>query len=140
MRTEKGIIAAVFDERGRVLVLKRKKNWEGWELPKGHLEEKDQIDAVLEELEEEAGIEPEYVENIEDLKFQAEWEFEDGEEKIRREYQAFQVKVSGVERIDVSNNPHEEHEEGFFLQPRHVEEMLEYDNHREVLEKALNSN
>ena len=137
MEVEKGVILAVFDEDNRVMVLKRKKNWEGWELPKGHLEKDDYRETVLIELEEEAGIDPELVETVEYLDHTAEWEYTQDEKDFKKKYKAFLVKVSDVERVDTSDNPDKEHEHGFFLRPRHVEEMLEYDNNREVLEKAL---
>ncbi|EGQ43757.1 MAG: hypothetical protein J07AB43_06350 [Candidatus Nanosalina sp. J07AB43] len=39
MKTEKGVALVVYKKkRGkkRFLILKRDKNWEGWEIPKGH--------------------------------------------------------------------------------------------------------
>lgn len=137
METEKGVIAAVFDENDRVLVLKRKKDWEGWELPKGGLEKDDYEETVLIELEEETGIEPGKIDSIEDLGKEIEWGYSRDGENYRKKYKAFKVKVSEVEAVDTSGNPDEEHEHGFFLRPRHVEEMLEYDNNREVLEAAM---
>ncbi len=137
MEVEKGVILAVFNEDNRIMVLKRKKNWEGWELPKGHLEKNDYRETVLIELEEEAGIDPELVETVEDLDHTAEWKYTQDGKNFKKKYKAFLVNVSDVERVDTSENPDEEHEHGFFLRPRHVEEMLEYDNNREVLEKAL---
>ena len=136
MDVEKGVILTVFDDRGRVLVLKRKKNWEGWELPKGHLEEDDYRETVLIELREEAGIMPEHVETVVDLDHTAEWSFKKNDKKIKKEYKAFLVEVSDVEAADTSNNPDDEHEHGFFFMPRHVQEMLEYENNVEVLKKA----
>lgn len=137
MEVEKGVILAVFDEDNRVMVLKRKKNWEGWELPKGHLEKNDYRETVLIELEEEAGVDPEKIETVEDLEHTTEWEYSQDGEYFKKQYKAFLVKVSDVERVDTSDNPDDEHEHGFFLRPRHVDEMLEYDNNREVLEKAV---
>lgn len=137
MEVEKGVILAVFNEDNRIMVLKRKKNWEGWELPKGHLEKNDYRETVLIELEEEAGIDPELVETVEDLDHTAEWKYTQDGKNFKKKYKAFLVNVSDVERVDTSENPDDEHEHGFFLRPRHVEEMLEYDNNREVLEKAL---
>ena len=137
MEVEKGVILAVFNEDNRIMVLKRKKNWEGWELPKGHLEKDDYRETVLIELEEEAGIDPEHIESVIDIDHTAEWEYTQDGKDFKKEYKAFLVKVSDVERVDTSENPDDEHEHGFFLRPRHVEEMLEYDNNREVLEKAI---
>lgn len=137
MKEEKGVIIAVFDERGRVLVLKRKKNWEGWELPKGHLEQDDYRETVRIELQEESGIEPEKIDAIKDLGKNVSWKYTQDEQEYRKKYKAFKVEVSNIERADTSENPCDEHEHGFFLRPEHVEEMLEYDNNREVLKAAL---
>lgn len=137
MKKEKGVIIAVFDERGRVLVLKRKKNWEGWELPKGHLEQDDYRETVRIELQEESGIEPEKIDAIKDLQKTVSWKYTQDGQEYRKEYKAFRVEVSNIERVDTSENPCDEHEHGFFLRPEHVEEMLEYDNNREVLKAAL---
>ena len=136
METEKGVIITVFDERNRVLVLKRKKNWEGWELPKGHLEKNDYEETVLIELEEETGIEPEKIDSITDLEKTITWEYSQDGDEFRKEYKAFSVKVSNVESVDTRQNPSDEHEHGFFLRPSHVREMLEYQNNVEVLEEG----
>jgi len=135
MEVQKGIMAAVFNENGRVLVLKRKKNWEGWELVKGGLEDSYR-ETVLLELEEEAGIPTELVETVKDLDLELEWEFTRDGKDYKKKYKAYAIKVSDEAKVDVTNNPCDEHEHGFFLNPRHVKEMLEYDNGRKVLEKA----
>lgn len=137
MELEKGVIVTVFDEKNRVLVLKRKKNWEGWELPKGHLEKDDYEETVLIELEEETGIEPEKIDSIKDLDKTISWDYSEDGDDFRKEYEAFAVKVSGVEAVDTRENPCDEHEHGFFLRPSHVREMLEYENNVEVLDEAI---
>ena len=136
MKGEKGAIITVFDERGRVLVLKRKKNWEGWELPKGHLEQDDYRETVRIELQEESGIEPEKIDAIKDLGKTVSCKYTQDGQEYSKKYKAFRVEVSNIERVDTSENPCDEHEHGFFLRPEHVEEMLEYDNNREVLRRA----
>jgi 8-oxo-dGTP pyrophosphatase MutT (NUDIX family) len=139
VRTEKGVIIVAYKEsrrNNRYAVLKRKKNWEGWELPKGHLEEDDYRETVRVELGEEAGVQEEDIEEITDLEEKVEWEYEDDGEKVKREYRAFAVRVSEEARIDVSENPHDEHEQGFFLKKADAEGLLTYDNNVEILEKA----
>lgn len=138
MRKEKGVLIAAYKNTGsrpRYIVLKRKKNWEGWELPKGHLEDSYE-DTVLLELEEEAGISPDGIKAVESLEHTAEWSFEDDGEEVKREYKAFLVELDQDTFVDVSQNPHEEHETGLFLRYRDVEDMLTHEDHREVLEKA----
>ncbi|MFB6200051.1 MAG: NUDIX domain-containing protein [Candidatus Nanohaloarchaea archaeon] len=135
MEVQKGVILAVYKKTSRAarfLVLKRKKNWEGWELPKGHLED-DHESTVFQELREEAGIKEENVESVESLETTVEWTV-DGEEK--REYKAFLVEVEKDAYVDTSGNPHEEHEKGFFLRFTDAKDLLEYDQHIRVLEEA----
>lgn len=139
MKTEKGIIAVVYKQGGsnpRFLVLKRDKNWEGWELVKGNLEDDDHEETVRVEVEEEAGISPGEILEIEDLDQKVSWEYErDGEER-RKEYRAFLVKVDEDAVVNVHENPHDEHEKGFFFRFRDAEPLLEYENNQEILEKA----
>lgn len=142
MRTEKGVVLVAYKEkRGkkRFLILQRTKNWEGWELPKGHLEEQDYSHTAKLELREEAGIPEEDIEELEELQETLEWSYEDEEkdEKIKREYKGFLVKVSEEALVDVSENPHDEHENGFFMKKEDVESLLTYDNQKELLQKAL---
>ncbi len=135
MPEEKGVIVALFDERDRVAVLKRKKNWEGWEIIKGHLEESYK-ETVIQEIEEEAGVDRELIESVHDLDLTVKWSYEQEDEEIIRKYKAFAAKVSGPAVINTSKNPCDEHEHGFFLNPRDVKEMVEYENNRKVIEKA----
>lgn len=139
MKTEKGVMIAAYkqDKYPRFVVLNRSKNWEGWELPKGHLEDDDYEGTVRTELKEEAGIDEEHIEEIEDLDHTAEWTFEDDGEEIKREYRAFLVKLSGDALIDVEENPHDEHDQGFFFRREDAESLLTYENNIEVLQKAV---
>lgn len=138
METEKGVIIAAYKIKAktpRFIVLKRTKNWEGWELPKGHLED-DYEGTVREEMREETGIEEEQIEEIEEAGETVEWTFEKDDEEIKREYKGFLVKVSQDATVDISNNPHDEHEQGFFLRARDVKSLLTYEDQREFLEEA----
>lgn len=137
MTEEKGAIIVAYQERRhpRFLVLKRQKNWEGWELPKGHLEE-DYRSTALQELKEEAGIPEEKVKELEELDERVEWSFDEDGEKHERSYKAFRAVVSDDAVADVSGNPDEEHEEAFFFRYRDAESLLTYDQHRELLEQV----
>lgn len=139
MTTEKGVIIAAYkNERNpRFVVLKRQKNWEGWELPKGHLENDDYRETVEEELEEEAGIEKEEIEQIKDLEKTVEWSFEDDGEEVKREYKAFMVQLDEDAIVDIHGNPHDEHSQGFFFRVEDADSLLTYEEHVEVLEKAV---
>lgn len=140
MRTEKGVAVVVYKKpqwKPRYLVLNRKKNWEGWELPKGHLEDDDYEETVYIELGEEAGIPRENVEKIEDLDFVLEWSYKDEDgEKVKREYKAFAVRVSPDTFVDTSGNPSEEHEGGHFFGIDDSKTLLTYDNHKQLLQMA----
>jgi 8-oxo-dGTP pyrophosphatase MutT (NUDIX family) len=142
MKTEKGVVIVAYQEsrrNHRYLVLKRTKNWEGWELPKGHLENEDYRETVKQELQEEAGLNEEKIESIEDLEETLEWTFEDEGEEVKREYRAFLVKIDGEAVVDVSVNPHDEHETGFFLDYEDTSSLLTYDNQKEILDKCKES-
>jgi 8-oxo-dGTP pyrophosphatase MutT (NUDIX family) len=142
MRIEKGVVVVAYKEvrrNHRYIVLKRTKNWEGWELPKGHLEEDDYRETVKLELGEEAGLSEEEIEDIKDMDETLEWTFEDDGEEIKREYKAFLVKISEDAIVDVSENPHDEHETGFFLDYEDASSLLTYDNQAEILERGKES-
>ena len=141
MRTEKGVaVIAYKNSRGskRFLVLKRTKNWEGWEIPKGHLEEDDYERTVEIELGEEAGISGDSIIDVEPLGEDLEWSYEDDDgETVKREYRGFLVKISDDAIVDTTGNPSEEHETGFFMKQDDVESLLTYDNQRELLRSAV---
>lgn len=138
MKTEKGaiIIAYKSGSKPRYLVLKRKKNWEGWETPKGHLENDDYEETVKLEIEEEAGIEEDKIVEIEDMDQTVSWEYEDDDGEFRKEYRAFLVEVADDAFVDVSKNPHDEHEHGYFFVFRDAKKMITYDNNLELLKDA----
>ena len=140
MRTEKGVALVVYKKkRGkkRFLILKRNKNWEGWEIPKGHLEDEDYIKTVKQELREEAGIPEKKIEKIENLNQDLEWTYTDEEgQEVKREYRGYVVETSKAASVDVTQNPHEEHETGFFMKKEDVKSLLTYENQKELLNLA----
>ncbi len=123
----------------RFAVLKRKKNWEGWELPKGHLENDDHFYTVREELQEEAGIEEEEIENIEETEETVSWKYERDGEEFEKKYRVMMVEVSDSVRIDTSGNPDEEHEQGFFLGLEDALSLLTHQNNRDILRQTVKS-
>ena len=142
MRTEKGVVVVAYKEvrrNLRYLVLKRTKNWEGWELPKGHLENDNYRETVKLELGEETGLEEEKIKEVQEMEKKLEWTFEDDGEKVKREYKAFVVKIGEDAVVDVSGNPHDEHENGFFLDYEDASSLLTYDNQKELLEQGKES-
>lgn len=141
MRTEKGVaIIAYKESRGsrRFLILQRTKNWEGWEIPKGHLEEDDYRKTVKIELGEEAGIEEDDIVSIDEIGEDLEWSYEDEDgEEVNREYKGFIAEISDSAIVDTSGNPSEEHETGFFMKKEDVKSLLTYDNQVSLLNKAI---
>lgn len=138
MRTEKGVVAVVYKKPKRApryLVLKRKKNWEGWELPKGHLEE-DYKQTVKLELKEETGIEKDQIQDIDEMDYVLTWEYEEDGETVNREYRAFIVRVEENAQVSTENNPHEEHETGYFFNFEDTKSLLTYRNQAELLKEA----
>ncbi len=139
MKVEKGVIIVVYKQsrrNNRYAVLKRKKNWEGWELPKGHLEEGDYQETVKIELMEECGIDEDQIQEITDMEEETSWEYDQDGEDFRKEYKAFVVEVDKDVQIDVSKNPCDEHEQGFYLKIEDAKSLLTYENNVEILEKA----
>lgn len=139
MKTEKGVTIIAYkksNRNSRFLVLKRTKNWEGWELPKGHLEEDDYVETVKLELGEEGGISEEHIESVESLDQALEWTFERDGDEIKREYHCYLVKVSEDAIVDTGQNPHEEHDSGYFFDLDDASALLTYDNQRELLEQV----
>ncbi|MFT4869146.1 MAG: 8-oxo-dGTP pyrophosphatase MutT (NUDIX family) [Colwellia polaris] len=139
MKTEKGVTIVAYKESNRnkrFLVLQRTKNWDGWELPKGHLENDDHRETVELELEEEAGISEESIESLESLEQVMEWTFERDGDEIKREYSCYIVKVNEDAIVDTTNNPHDEHEGGYFFDLTDAKALLTYDNQRELLEEV----
>ncbi|MFB6245143.1 MAG: NUDIX domain-containing protein [Candidatus Nanohaloarchaea archaeon] len=137
METEKGVALVVYKKPGRFpryLVLNRKKNWEGWELPKGHLEEDSYRKTVEIELREETGIEE--VEEIEETDRTLEWTYEDDGQKYRKKYRVYIVRVDEDSYVDVSGNPCDEHEKGHFFNFEDAKSLLTYENYSEALTRA----
>ncbi|MFB6166881.1 MAG: NUDIX domain-containing protein [Candidatus Nanohaloarchaea archaeon] len=127
------VLYKVVDGHPRYGVLKRKKNWEGWELVKGHMEETPEETART-EVREEAGIDE--VEEIESIGCEAGWTYEEDGEEVDVDCRCFLVRVPPDASIDVDDNPHEEHEMGYFLNLRDARDILTHDNQRELLQKA----
>ena len=121
----------------RFALLQRKKNWDGWELPKGHLEEDDYVETVKIELSEETGIEEDSIQEINSMDETTSWEYEQDGEEFRKEYKAFIVKVDEDTLIDTTQNPCDEHVQGFFLKKDDAEGLLTYENNVEILKKAV---
>ncbi len=142
MEVEKGVIVIVYKKSNnskRYAVLKRTKNWEGWETPKGHLENDDYEETVEIELHEELGIGSEKIKDIENLNEEVEWTYEQNGEKFKKVYKAFAAELDEDSIIDTSVNPCNEHETGFFLNFDDAKSLLKFENNKKLLENFHNN-
>jgi hypothetical protein len=55
---------------------------------------------------------------------------------LRREYRGYRVEASKDASVDVTQNPHKEHETGFFMKKEDVKSLLTYENQKELLNLA----
>lgn len=139
METEKGVMIVAYKEtRGnnRYCLLERKKNWEGWETPKGHLEDGDYVKTVKLELMEEAGIAEEDIENVQELGTTVKWEYKQDGEDRRKEYKGYVCRLSDTCLVDTSQNPCDEHSRGAFVSYEDAMKLLEHENNRSLLAEA----
>lgn len=114
-------------------VLKRTKNWEGWELVKGHIDDDESPeDAAVREVREETGIDE--IDEVASLDYELTWTYERDGEQRRSVCRCFLIDVPADAYIDVDTNPHDEHATGHFLNFRDARDILTYDNQRELLE------
>lgn len=127
------VLYKIVEGHPRYAVLKRVKNWEGWELVKGRMEGTPEETSRI-EVEEEAGIQE--LESLEELDHELEWKYEDDGEEIHVSCHCFVAKVPEDARISVEDNPDEEHDDGYFLNYRDAKDILTYDDQRELLEAA----
>ena len=140
MELVKGVVVCVYKDNGehhRYCVLKRESNWEGWELVKGRVDDGESLEeAAKREVVEETGIEPLEVEQVD---FDQEWEYTRDGKKYRSEYKSFVAKVPEDALVDTSQNPDEEHGQGFFLNFRDAKDILEHSNQKDFLKKVKNT-
>ncbi|MDY6778845.1 MAG: NUDIX domain-containing protein [Candidatus Nanohaloarchaea archaeon] len=132
-----GVVVVLYkrvDGYNRYAVLKRTKNWEGWELVKGHIEDKEEPEeAAHREVREETGITPENVQSMDEIN---EWEYKRDGTQYHARYRAYLAEAPSDAYIDVSGNEHGEHSKGHFLNFRDTVEILTHDNQRELVKQA----
>ncbi|MDY6774025.1 MAG: NUDIX domain-containing protein, partial [Candidatus Nanohaloarchaea archaeon] len=136
MKEEERVCVVLYKLMGdspRYAVLKRVKNWEGWELVKGHLEDGLE-ETARQEVKEETGIEE--IKSIEPLECEAGWTYEEDGEEVQTRCDCFLVQVGEDASVSVDQNPHEEHEHGYFLNHRDARDILTHDTQRRLLSLA----
>lgn len=137
MRQERRVCVVLYkmmDGHPRYAVLKRTLNWEGWELPKGHLEDDDRAASARTEVAEETGITE--LASLSQLDYDYGWTYEEDGETVKVCCDCFLAEAPADALIDVSNNPHDEHEKGHFLNFRDARDILTHDDQRELLQYA----
>lgn len=132
MRVDEGA-AMIVRRKGedRYLVLKRDKNWSGWEFPKGHLEHGSHRATVLVELSEEAGIEPVDVNRINETGEHLTFRHPDSE--VVSYFRCFEVVVDPETDVDLTQNPSEEHSDYRWVPADEAKELLEHEEQRELM-------
>ncbi len=127
----KGVVFDVVDGKVVYLLLHRILNWEGWEFPKGGMEEgEDVLQALVREIEEETGLED--VKVITEL-HPVEWKTEDG--RIYR-YRQFLVRADSSQRIKLQEEPVREHDDYRWTSYENAQKLLTWENDRETLKVA----
>lgn len=137
MRVDQGVAIILYrvtpEGSKEYLVLKRDKNWTGWELPKGHLEFGSHKATVFVELNEETGLEPVAINRIEELDRSLTFSFEEDGEEVVSDFQAFRVEASFDAEVSTDNNPSDEHEAFAWLPVDEAIEKLEYSEQKDLL-------
>lgn len=132
MRVDKGV-AVILKKGDQYGILKRDKNWSGWEIPKGHLELGSHDATVLVELYEEAGIKPVDIRSMKQLDQKLEFEFEEEGEKRISSFQVYLVEVEDGTSLTTDMNPSEEHVDSMFTSKEKALDLLEYEDQKELL-------
>ena len=133
------IIGMVVFDGERFLLLHRKLNWNGWEFPKGAVEESEtQEEAIRRELLEETDLKKYSLVTQLD-----EFDFYDNVRKINSNIKNYLVQVSSNSKVSL-NNEHvldgevvEEHSDFKWFHPKEALETVTHENQRETLNKAI---
>lgn len=140
MRVDDGVAMIVYrknqENKREYLILKRDKNWQGWEIPKGHLEHNSFKATILIELNEEAGIEPIEVKKIKELDEYLTFQFEEDDKKIVSNFKCFEIEVRNNTNIDLSKNPSSEHTTHDWLTKKNAISKLEYKEQKEIVKES----
>ncbi|VVB75575.1 RNA pyrophosphohydrolase [uncultured archaeon] len=133
------IVGLVVFDGEKFLLLHRKLNWTGWEFPKGHIEEGEDIDtAIKRELFEETGLSKfsliGHVDNVSHL---------DNVRKKRTYVRNFLLHVSSNNKVSFEHQTIKkgkivvEHDAFRWCFPRESVELLTHENMQETMKKAI---
>lgn len=131
-----GILFAVDprDNKTKFLILHHKKNWAGWELPKGGIEENEsEIEALGREVREETGLS-----KIEVLKrFDTLLVYWDRSRRIQNEHSVFLVRANFVEPVTFEYNTTSEHDGFQWVLPEEALKKLRFADTQRLIRLAL---
>jgi len=131
---KRGVSAIIYDKNGQYyfLILKRSKNWEGWEFCKGSIDENEnEIEALHREIKEETGIK-----NYKVLgRLKRKREFENN--GIKHIFDVFLVETNMNTPVNIHQNEEEEHSTYLWVTGDGVREKLQWDNEKEVFDDCL---
>ena len=134
--TMKGVTAVVYDKMDKpyFLLLKRKKNWKGWEFPKGAIKNGEaELDALKREIFEETGLQKfKIVKKIDGIKK----EFTD-KKNILKIHSVYLVEASMNIPIHMPSESDSEHTTYLWTDSESALSKLTWDNDKEILKKAL---
>lgn len=129
----KSVFMVAYKEEKEIkyLVMKRILHWEGWEFPKGGIEDNESRNATIKrELKEEAGLKPE---RIIDMKIRGKWDYEkeieDRPEVTGQSYELFAVEVFD----DEVNLDKEEHSGYKWMEFNDAYNLLTWENQKSCL-------
>jgi 8-oxo-dGTP pyrophosphatase MutT (NUDIX family) len=133
------IVGLVVFDGEKFLLLHRKLNWSGWEFPKGHIEEGEEISAAIKrELFEETGLSKfsliGHVDNVSHL---------DKVRKKRTYVRNFLLHVSSNNKVSFEHQSIKkgervlEHDAFRWCFPKEAVELLTHENMRETMKKAI---
>lgn len=136
MKTRNGVIGIIYRDGGReheFLVLRRKQGWQGWEFPKGGMEEGEEEEkALLRELGEETGLRS--FRSIAKVPYVVSYEYPEApgnkysgtvQSVYLLRFQRGAVRLSG------------EHDDYRWVKLGEALQFLTYDNQKRALERAL---
>ena len=126
-----GIVYSEKDGKKYFLLLHRILNWQGWEFPKGGVEEGEKAEkAVLREVSEETGLKE--LEIVGKIPEKMEW----ATEELRYIYDVFLVKGNISEEVKLQEGI-EEHDSFEWVEKERMEKVLTHEENKENLRKGL---
>lgn len=125
MATRKSVAGIILDKSNKVLVLHRKLNWSGWELPKGSVEGNESGEqAMVREAKEETGLDVEIT-----MKLPFEISYVSDNEEVRQKVFLAICKEGDV-KLSV------EHDKFLWANFGDAIKLLKHDNQKNALESA----